>query len=82
MKIAALGWDGNNVGDDIQTLAVMQHLPPVEIFLNRDRLHSYEGPECVLVMNGWFLTNFEGWPPSSKIRPVFLDFMCRNVRRR
>ena len=74
MKIAALGWDGNNIGDDIQTVAVMQHLPPVDFFLNRDHLNEYDGPECLLVMNGWFMTKPNNWPPSPKIKPIFFGF--------
>lgn len=42
MKIGALSWNGNNIGDDIQSVAVMQHLPPVDVFLNRDHLNSYK----------------------------------------
>ena len=30
MKIGALSWNGNNIGDDIQSVAVMQHLPSVD----------------------------------------------------
>ena len=59
MKIGALAWSGNNIGDDIQTIAVMQHLPPVDIFVNRDQLHTDDGPELRLVTNGWFLAEPE-----------------------
>lgn len=74
MKIAALKWEGNNIGDDIQSVAVMQHLPPVDVFLNRDHLKNYDGPETLLVTNGWFLSKMENWPPSPPIRPTFFGF--------
>ncbi|MBC7151462.1 MAG: polysaccharide pyruvyl transferase family protein [Alphaproteobacteria bacterium] len=74
MKIGALSWNGNNIGDDIQSVAVMQHLPPVDVFLNRDHLNSYDGPETLLVTNGWFLSKLDNWPPSPSIKPIFFGF--------
>jgi len=74
MKIGALKWSGNNIGDDIQTVAVTQHLPPVDVFIHRDHLNTYDGPEAVLVLNGWFLDETENWPPSDKIKPIFFGF--------
>jgi hypothetical protein len=74
MKIAALTWDSNNVGDDIQTVAVAQHLPRIDLFLRREELRHYEGPECILVMNGWFMPQSENWPPSEAIKPIFFGF--------
>lgn len=73
MKIGALSWNSNNIGDDIQSIAVMQHLPPVDVFLNRDHLNSYDGPKTLLVTNGWFLAEIENWPPSPSIKPT----LCR-----
>jgi len=74
MKIGALRWSGNNIGDDIQTVAVMQHVPPVDVFIHRDHLNTYDGPEAILVLNGWFLEETENWPPSDKIKPIFFGF--------
>jgi len=81
MKIGALSWNGNNIGDDIQTIAVMQHIPPVDVFLNREELNSYDGPELLLVMNGWFLRDVRNWPPSKAIRPIFFGFHVRRGAR-
>lgn len=74
VKIAALNWTTNNIGDDIQTVAVMRYLPAVDLFLDRDHLRSYSGPKCLLVMNGWFLEETQNWPPSDSIKPVFFGF--------
>lgn len=74
MQIGALSWSTNNIGDDIQTVAVMQHLPPVDVFIDRDQLNTFSGPETLLVMNGWFLTRLENWPPSKSIKPIFFGF--------
>jgi len=47
MKIAAFQYSyprhcPANIGDCIQTLAVTQHLPRVDLYLDRDRLNEYE----------------------------------------
>ena len=82
MKIAALAWTGDNIGDDIQSVAVMQHLPPVDLFLPRDHLNRYEGEKALLVMNGWFLSEVRNWPPSDRIVPVFFGFHVQKRARK
>lgn len=79
MKIAALSFQYPtgilaNIGDWIQTLAVEQHLPRVDFYLDRDSLNTYQGDECLLVMNGWFSHRPEAWPPSDRIVPIFHGF--------
>ncbi|MFC5585505.1 polysaccharide pyruvyl transferase family protein [Nitratireductor kimnyeongensis] len=79
MKIAALSFQYPtgilaNIGDWIQTLAVEQHLPKVDFYLDRDSLNTYDGDECMLVMNGWFSHRPQAWPPSEKITPIFHGF--------
>ncbi|WP_312407400.1 polysaccharide pyruvyl transferase family protein [Rhizobium sp.] len=74
MQILALKWLSNNIGDDVQTIAVMQHLPRVDAFVDRDHLSQYDGPPAILVTNGWFLEKLENWPPSKNIRPIFFGF--------
>lgn len=74
MKIAALSWAGDNIGDDVQSVAVMQHLPSVDMFIPRDHLNSYSGEKALLVLNGWFLSEVRNWPPSEHIVPVFFGF--------
>ncbi|WP_404934690.1 polysaccharide pyruvyl transferase family protein [Nitratireductor sp. L15S-10] len=79
MKIAALSFQYPtgilaNIGDWIQTLAVEQHLPQVDFYLDRDSLNTYQGDECILVMNGWFSHCPQAWPPNEKIVPIFHGF--------
>jgi Polysaccharide pyruvyl transferase len=75
LKIAAFKYDlSDNVGDNIQTLAVTQHLKQVDLYIDRDSLSSYRGDECVIVMNGWFSHRVENWPPSDAIHPIFFGF--------
>lgn len=69
--------DGNvviNIGDYVQALAAAQFLPSIDGFVNREELSQYDGEECVVIMNGWYMHNPNNWPPSKKIRPVFLSF--------
>lgn len=74
MNILALNWLSNNIGDDVQTVAVMQHLPRVDAYIDRDHLNQYDGPRAILVTNGWFLEELDNWPPSDAIQPIFFGF--------
>ena len=55
-------------------MAASQFLPSIDGFVNREELSQYDGEECVVIMNGWFMHIPNNWPPSKKIQPVFLSF--------
>lgn len=64
---------GVNIGDYIQALASSQFYPRVDGFLDRDSdLASYDGEQCKVIMNGWYMHNPTNWPPSNKICPLFV----------
>ena len=64
-----------NIGDYIQALASSQFYPKLDGFLDRDEdLRNYEGDECKMIMNGWYMHNPINWPPSRKIAPLFVAF--------
>lgn len=63
-----------NIGDYIQSIAAKQYLPEVDFLINRDDLNAYSQEECKLIMNGWFTHKPENWPPSEKIKPLFISF--------
>lgn len=64
-----------NIGDDIQSLAVRQHVLEDDIvYLDRDHLDQYDGEPCVVVLNGWFSAKPANFPPSDKITPIFFGF--------
>jgi len=71
-----------NLGDDIQTLAAINFLEKknlkAEVFVNREDLINYNGPEINLIMNGWFMHDIKKFPPSEKINPIFISFHCAN----
>lgn len=64
--------DETNIGDYIQSLASAQFCPSIDGFINREELKSYDGEECKMIMNGWYMFNVDEWPPSSKIIPLFV----------
>lgn len=64
---------GVNIGDYVQALASSQFYPQVDGFLDRDTdLASYDGEQCKIIMNGWYMHNPFNWPPSDKITPLFV----------
>jgi hypothetical protein len=76
MKFASFRYGGGNLGDEIQSLAVEQHLPRVDTFIERDDMRSFEADEPhIVVMQGWF-SEFPDrcFPPPRSIVPVFVGF--------
>lgn len=61
-----------NIGDYIQALAAAQFLPKTDGFIRREKLKDYDGEECKVIMNGWYMYHTEQWPPSEKIHPLFV----------
>lgn len=75
MDIALLDYSNTtNIGDNIQTLAVAQHLDQPYDLVDRDFMHEYDGPPRAVLMNGWFTHEPDNWPPSPKITPIFFGF--------
>ena len=67
-----------NLGDDIQSLAAIHFLRKNGITdyvcVEREELNSYSGEPLALITNGWFLHKFHNFPPSDKIKPLFIGF--------
>lgn len=74
-----------NLGDEMQSYAVLGHLDRVTQFLDRDRLGYYRGPDTHVVMNSYFfLGNGLGWrwprfdllarPPQRTVHPLWHGF--------
>ena len=67
--------NSNNLGDFIQSLAAKQVINKSKILeIDRDELHRFKAAKVLLIMNGWFMDKPENWPPSDKIKPLFLSF--------
>ncbi len=65
--------DQCNVGDDIQALAAAQHLPRIDMTIDREAIQHHRIPAAV-IMNGWFSRNPAAWPPRPEIKPIFVGF--------
>jgi hypothetical protein len=63
-----------NIGDEIQTLAVQQHLAAFDGYVDRDELDRATGDPFAVVMQGWFAKRAETFPPAPSIRPVWVGF--------
>ena len=63
-----------NIGDEIQTLAVDQHVAHSGLYIDRDELSSFLGDPCAVVMNGWFTKNPATLPPSEVVHLVWVGF--------
>ena len=63
-----------NIGDEIQSLAVKNLLPPISTFIDREALSYFSKPgfPVSLVVHGWFCHRPESWPPSAAINPLLI----------
>lgn len=72
-KLLSVSKEGEiNIGDYIQALASSQFLPSIDGFVDRETLKDYNGEECKVIMNGWYMHHPEQWPPSKNINPLFV----------
>lgn len=77
MKYKLLGMlteESLNIGDYIQAVASSQFYPQIDGFIQREELKEYDGEECKVIMNGWYMHHPEHWPPSPNIHPLFVAF--------
>ncbi len=78
MKYAVLTYESQrknfNIGDYIQSTAAKQYLPQTDMLLNREQLNQYHGDPVKMIMNGWFMSHPETWPPPQNIEPLFVAF--------
>ena len=71
----------SNLGDDIQTLAILQNLPSnvVVVPIDREELYAYRSPEPLkCIINGWFMDDATHWPPHPSLEPLFVGFHIAN----
>ncbi|MDX2170338.1 MAG: polysaccharide pyruvyl transferase family protein, partial [Deltaproteobacteria bacterium] len=66
--------ESENLGDEIQSIAAAQFLPPDATTVDRDHLRrDGAGRRLDAILNGWFLIGDE-WPPPDDLRPLFVSF--------
>jgi hypothetical protein len=68
-----------NIGDYIQSLAALQFLGKADYLINREQLNQFDKEDVKLIMNGWFTSEPENWPPSDKIHPLFVAFHINSL---
>ena len=75
MKTGVIGClNTNNIGDYIQTLAVIKLIGKEYKILDRESLNSYNDEPRKVIINGWFMENPLNFPPSNNIKPLFISF--------
>ena len=76
METGILGFIGSkNIGDYVQTKAVIDLVGSKNIkILDRENLDKYNDNVIQTIINGWFMESPENWPPSEKIKPLFISF--------
>lgn len=77
LKYGGFQYSTQNIGDEIQTLAAEQHLPPIDRRFDRDKLRLIEddGNKYITILNGWFAHSPEDcFPPADSIIPIFISF--------
>lgn len=68
-----------NIGDYIQALAAKQYFNRIDCYIERERLSVYNGDPVKMIMNGWYMVEPQYWPPSNKIKPLFISFHINSL---
>jgi hypothetical protein len=75
-----------NLGDNIQTLAAIQYLPRVDVWIDRDtgdifdsdgqlvEMNKPNQSKIKVIYNGWFDGQYCNFPPPNFIDPLFISF--------
>ena len=74
MKIAIQieGLKRNNIGDVFQALAAADHLPRIDLILDREALpESADEGKVLLIANGWYMHNYANFPPPPNFTPIY-----------
>jgi len=77
MRLGCLRYWTQNIGDEIQTLATLNYLPPDVVYVDRDNsASSTTEDECFVVCNGWWMHGRNHkfhFPLAPNIRPLFVS---------
>lgn len=73
-----------NIGDDFQCIAAKQFLNDKKdlIYIDREKMHDYNGMKLKMILNGWYMHNPDSWPPSEKIIPLLTSMHISNTRQK
>lgn len=74
------GLKRNNIGDVLQALAVLDHLPSAPVVLDRENLLSaFDRGDLLYFANGWLMHDFSKFPPPENLRPVYASVHFSNA---
>ncbi len=74
------GLKRNNIGDVLQALAVLDHLPSAPVVLDRENLMSaFDRGDLLYFANGWLMHDFSKFPPPENLRPVYASVHFSNA---
>lgn len=75
MNTGLLSYSKNtdNLGDYVQSIATANLIGSYDVLLEREKLNMYQGDPVKIVLNGWFMTEPDNWPPSPDVHPLFIS---------
>lgn len=87
VKFGAYKYQTENIGDNIQTLAMMRFVPHVDYFFDRDNINATKinkDDQVKLIANGWYMHHRDGvfdWPPKDpNLQPLLISmYLERDV---
>lgn len=71
-----------NIGDFVQALASSQFYHQIDGFIEREQLKEYDGEEAKVIMNAYYMHDGFHWPPSDKIKPLFVSTHINSLVRK
>ncbi len=81
MKYGLFSYSTSNIGDEVQSIAARQFLPPeITTYFDRDSIDdTHISEKTMLIMNGWFTKKPQNWPPKNTlIDPLLISFHIAN----
>jgi len=87
MKYGLLIYNNSyNFGDEIQSIAAKQFLPQIHYLIDRDsgeitslNNEDNKDQEIKVIYNGWFDGQYCKFPPSERIKPLFVSFHLNEI---
>lgn len=72
-----LYYSTENIGDEIQSIAVKRFLPKIDYYFDRDNIDATKikkGDQVKIILNGWYTHKPENWPPKNPaLNPLLIS---------
>ena len=84
-KLVTLSYQSENIGDDIQSIAIDRLLPYVDMRIDRDDLDIAKnfGSDYKIILNGWYASAngrpHRKWPIQTRAKVLYIGFHANNV---